>query len=116
MIGWQFYGSGKYSGGEYGSPVITMNIILNHPRFRPNSISEMVFLFIDNDKSRSAILTQTLSEIIGYRKINGRIITQPNCHKCRAILSKNPTRRTGPNNKKMVKSSLLIGNFQTKLD
>ena len=63
-----------------------------------------------------AITTQAVSEIIGYRKIKGKIITQPNCHKCRAILSKNPKQRTGPNKKKMIRSSLLVGDSsQTKL-
>jgi hypothetical protein len=65
----------------------------------------------------TAITTQTVSDIIGYRKTNGRIITQPNCHKCRAKISQNPTRKTGPNKKKMIRSSLLVGDnsSQTKL-
>ena len=44
----------------------------------------------------SALTTQAVAEVFGYRKYNGKIITQPNCQKCRARLSKNPTRRTGP--------------------
>ncbi|MCE2506265.1 MAG: hypothetical protein J4F36_07335 [Nitrosopumilaceae archaeon] len=64
----------------------------------------------------TAITTQTVSELLGYRKTNGKIITQPNCHKCRAKISKNPTRKIGPNKKKMIRSSLLVGNSsQTKL-
>ena len=57
-----FAGPGKYSKGEDGSPIIAINTILNHPRFISNSKSEMIFLFIDNDKSRSKILSKTLSE------------------------------------------------------
>ncbi len=57
-----FAGPGKYSEGEDGSPVIAINTIMNHPRFRPNSNSEIVFLFIDKDKSRSEILSETLSD------------------------------------------------------
>ncbi len=55
-----FAGPGKYSEGEDGSPIIAINTILNHPRFNPNS--NLVFLFIDKDKSRSKILTETLIE------------------------------------------------------
>ena len=55
-----FAGPGKYSKGEDGSPVISINTILNHPMFK-NTI-EVIFLFIDKDKSRSKILTETLSE------------------------------------------------------
>lgn len=57
-----FAGPGKYSKGEDGSPVIAINTILHHSRFIPNSKSEVVFLFIDKDKSRSDILTETLNE------------------------------------------------------
>ena len=49
----------------------------------------------------SALTTQAVAEVFGYRKSNGRVITQPNCQKCRAMLSRNPKRRTGPNTKKM---------------
>ncbi len=50
----------------------------------------------------AALTMQTVVELIGYRKSNGRMITQPNCHGCRAKLSKNPKRRTGRNRKKMT--------------
>lgn len=55
-----FAGPGKYSKGEDGSPVIAINTILHHPMFKKTI--EVVFLFIDKDKSRSKILTETLSE------------------------------------------------------
>lgn len=38
---------------------------------------------------------------MGYRWSNNKWITQPNCIKCRAELSRNPKRRMGPNKKKM---------------
>ena len=97
-----------------------MPSILNMNRRREENVGgimpEQTFE-VCNKCGITAITTQTVSEIIGYRKTNGRIITQPNCHKCRATLSKNPTRKTGPNKKKMIRSSLLVGDnsSQTKL-
>lgn len=55
-----FAGPGKYSEGEVGSPVIAINTILNHPMFK--TTLEFVFIFIDKNKSRSEILTETLAE------------------------------------------------------
>jgi len=96
-----------------------MPSILNMNRRRQENIGgvmpEQTFE-VCNKCGVTAITTQTVSEIIGYRKTNGKIITQPNCHKCRAKLSKNPTKRTGPNKKTMTRSSVLIGSSQTKLD
>lgn len=98
-----------------------MPSILNMNRRREENIGgvmpEQTFE-VCNKCGITAITTHTVSEIIGYRHSNGMIITQPNCHKCRAKLSKNPKKRTGPNKKTMIKSSLLIGNnlSQTKLD
>ena len=63
----------------------------------------------------SALTTQTVVGDFGYRRSNGRIITQPNCHRCRAKLSGNPKRRTGPNRKKVAKGSALFG-VQKRLD
>jgi len=93
--------------------------ILNMNRRREENIGGMMpeqTFEVCNRCGITAITTQAVSEIIGYRKINDRIITQPNCHKCRTILSKNTSKKVGPNKKKMIKSSLLIGNSQTKLD
>jgi len=80
-----------------------MPSILNMNRRREENIGgvmpEQTFE-VCNKCGITAITTQTVSEIIGYRKSKDRIITQPNCHKCRAKLSKNPIRRTGPNKKR----------------
>ena len=95
-----------------------MPSILNMNRRREENVGGMMpeqTFEVCNKCGITAITTQTVSEIIGYRKINGKIITQPNCHKCRAKLSKNPIKRTGPNQKSMIRSSLLVGNSQTKL-
>ena len=64
----------------------------------------------------TAITTQAVADLIGYRKSGGRIITQPNCHKCRAKISKNPKKRTGANRKRMAKKSVLMGTIQKKTD
>ena len=98
-----------------------MPSILNMNRRREENVGgvmpEQTFE-VCNKCGITAITTQAVSEIIGYRKTNGKIITQPNCHKCRAKLSKNPIKRAGPNQKTMVRSLLLIGNnsSQTKLN
>ena len=44
-----------------------------------------------------ALTSQEVEATIGYRRTSGKWITQPNCHKCRAEISANPARRTGPN-------------------
>lgn len=93
--------------------------ILNMNRRREENIGDVMpeqTFEVCNKCGITTITTHTVSEIIGYRKTNGRIITQSNCHKCRTKLSKNPTRKIGPNKKKMTRSSLLIGKSQTKLD
>ena len=96
-----------------------MPSILNMNRRREENVGGMMpkqTFEVCNKCGVTAITTQAVSEIIGYRKTNGKIITQPNCHKCRSILSKNPKQRTGPNKKKMVRSSLLVGDSsQTRL-
>ena len=62
----------------------------------------------------TAITTQAVADLIGYRKSGGKIITQPNCHKCRAKLSKNSKKCTGTNHKKMAKKSVLMGTIQKR--
>ena len=44
-----------------------------------------------------AVTSQEISEKIGYRKIKDKVITQPNCTKCRSHLSSNPKNPTGKN-------------------
>ena len=62
----------------------------------------------------AAITTQAVADLMGYRKSGGKIITQPNCHKCRARLSKSPKKRTGANRKRMAKKSILMGTIQER--
>ena len=57
----------------------------------------------------TAITTQAVADLMGYRKSSSRIITQPNCHKCRARLSKSPKKHRGANRKRMAKGSALVG-------
>ena len=89
-----------------------MPSIMNMNRRREESMGaampEQTFE-VCNRCGTSALTTQTVVEDFGYRKYNGRIITQPNCHRCRAKLSGDPKRRTGPNRKKMAKKSALFG-------
>ena len=95
-----------------------MPSILNMNRRREENVGGMMpeqTFEVCNKCGITAITTQTVSDIIGYRKTNGKIITQPNCHKCRSVLSRSPKQRTGPNKKRMVRSSLLVGDSQTKL-
>lgn len=45
-----FSGPGEYTGGEIGSPLIAINEALNHTA---NITSEVLFLFVESDKSRA---------------------------------------------------------------
>lgn len=55
-----FCGPGIYKGGEFGSPIIAIKTALNHNMIKGGA--EISFVFIDNDKKRTAVLTQTLEE------------------------------------------------------
>lgn len=55
-----FAGPGRYSGGEFGSPIIALNAIKNHTML--GSARSINFLFIEKDKKRSSALRQTLQE------------------------------------------------------
>jgi three-Cys-motif partner protein len=72
-----FAGPGKYEGGEDGSPVIAMKAVRDHhakDRFR----AKVAFLFVDNDKDRTAHLEQhiaTLEKEIKERTHSVDIIT-----------------------------------------
>lgn len=55
-----FAGPGRYSSGEFGSPVIALNTIKNHTMLK--SDHSVNFLFIEEDKKRYSVLQQTLRE------------------------------------------------------
>ena len=55
-----FAGPGVYKGGEKGSPIIAIQIALEHPMI--SKISEIRFAFIENDKKRSEILQQMIAQ------------------------------------------------------
>lgn len=96
-----------------------MPSILNMNRRREENMGDVMpdqTFEVCNRCGKTAITTQAVSEEIGYRRSNGRMITQPNCHKCRSELSKNPKRPTGPNSKRMGKRKMLMGRFQQKID
>jgi len=57
-----FAGPGIYQGGEEGSPLIAIKTAINAKILNPNS--KITFLFIDNDKDRTKILKQVLTQRI----------------------------------------------------
>ncbi len=61
------------------------------------------------------IWAQEVEAIIGYRRANGKWITQPNCHGCRAAISANPKRWTGPNRNKTGRVSGIVFGSQKKV-
>ena len=62
-----------------------------------------------------ALTSQEVEAMIGYRRTNGKWITQPNCHKCRAEISANPTRRTGPNRNRTSGASGIVFGSQRRV-
>ena len=62
-----------------------------------------------------ALTSQEVEAMIGYRRANGKWNTQPNCHKCRAAMSANPKRRTGPNRNKTDRASGIVFGSQKKV-
>ena len=56
-----FAGPGVYSKGEEGSPIIALRTANEH-MLRPHKWSEMVFVFIENDKMRSDNLKKVIKE------------------------------------------------------
>ena len=85
-----------------------LNMNRRHEESMGAAMPEQTFE-VCNRCGTSALTTQTVVEDFGYRRSNDRIITQPNCHRCRAKLSGNPKQRTSPNRKKMAKGSALFG-------
>ncbi|MCY3894835.1 MAG: three-Cys-motif partner protein TcmP [Chloroflexi bacterium] len=59
-----FAGPGEYSGGEPGSPVIALRTLINHSA-RSRIRSEVNYLFIENEKSRSKHLEGILVNLKG---------------------------------------------------
>ena len=96
-----------------------MPSILNMNRRREENMGDVMpeqTFEVCNRYGKTAITTQEVSELIGCCKSNGRMITQPNCHKCRAVLFKNPKKPTGPNSKRMGKRTMLMGRYQSRID
>jgi len=56
-----FAGPGVYKGGEDGSPVIALRTAINH-MLKPNTKSDIMFLFIENDKRREIKLKEVLEK------------------------------------------------------
>jgi three-Cys-motif partner protein len=56
-----FAGPGVYKGGEDGSPIIALNVALNHPLL--SNSKELVFLFIERDERRVSQLKQKLNNM-----------------------------------------------------
>ena len=96
-----------------------MPSILNMNRRRQESMGAVMpeqTFEVCNLCGAAAITTQAVADLMGYRKSGGKIITQPNCHKCRTRLSKSPKKRTGANRKRMAKKSVLMGTIQKRSD
>ena len=94
-----------------------MPSILNMNRRRQENMGAVMpeqTFEVCNQCGVTAITTQAVADLMGYRKSGGKIITQPNCHKCRARLSKSPKKRTGANRKRMAKKSVLMGTIQKR--
>jgi three-Cys-motif partner protein len=56
-----FCGPGRYAEGEEGSPILALNLALNHRAF-PN-FREITFLFIEKDEARIEYLKQEISQL-----------------------------------------------------
>lgn len=60
-----FAGPGRYSGGEPGSPLIAIQTLLGHPQFQNRRVGrEVVFLFVEKDRSRVAALNRELEPLV----------------------------------------------------
>ncbi|MEA2901404.1 MAG: hypothetical protein QOH36_1291 [Actinomycetota bacterium] len=57
-----FCGPGIYDKGEKGSPIIALEVLLDHTAFNKWSRTEFVFVFFDDDNRRIARLEEVLSE------------------------------------------------------
>ena len=55
-----FAGPGIYAGGEPGSPIIALDVLVNHTRFPRLKHTEFVFLFVEADKDRFNALEREL--------------------------------------------------------
>ena len=55
-----FAGPGVYKGGEKGSPLIALEVARNH---RASLDSEIVFIFVENDKDRALHLNQKIDAL-----------------------------------------------------
>lgn len=60
-----FAGAGKYEGGEAGSPIITLDALLNHFSFEQWKTKNFTLLFCEPDSSRYPVLEQTFND---YKK------------------------------------------------
>lgn len=64
-----FAGPGEYSGGEPGSPVIALRALIEH-RAKHQILSEINYLFIEEDSNRSEHLEYVLSDLDGQKPAN----------------------------------------------
>jgi three-Cys-motif partner protein len=51
-----FAGPGVYSGGELGSPLIALNVLIGHPHFERWQSTEFKFAFVESDANRHSSL------------------------------------------------------------
>jgi len=56
-----FAGPGRYRGGEDGSPIIAMKALIEHES--KHRVKQMKFLFVENEPTRAALLTQRVDEL-----------------------------------------------------
>ena len=81
-----FAGPGRYEGGEDGSPVIAMNVAINHGQAFPLPVS---FLFIEHEKDRFDSLVQVIEAQRARIDSSSNIRLLPPEHgKCDAVLGR----------------------------
>lgn len=61
-----------------------------------------------------ALTPQEVDRMIGYRRVRGKWVTQPNCHKCRYALHLGSKKPTGPNKNKIDRPVGVVFGSQEK--
>lgn len=62
-----FSGPGRYSGGEDGSPLIALKVLLDHQLFPSWDATTFIFIFCDADSERTANLEEELDRLFAER-------------------------------------------------
>ena len=69
-----FAGPGVYTKGEFGSPIIALNCLINHSQDLCNQTkTEFIFLFIESDEMRAGILKEVIATVFPKTPNNVKI-------------------------------------------